>query len=579
MIEILEGDYELGGIKYNFCYQQTYNKFYSKTRLCPELESYISGDLFLTAPSNLDDHYCVKHYSQWLYSPRQCFWFPKQGLVPCTEYQKVFPKVPVGSNLLAELEKLYPNIDSRNFYIYLMHRKDKFPDFESNYLNQSYKSVEPSTAVYKFAYNTLTALKEPPKELLQCLEGHLAIPSFSKLFGSDWAYYYKLQYSRSECVYCPNYGLVPAEKWQDFLGSDFATGKKKFTEVLGDLYPNLPYEEFRNLTNLLNSGFRKSKSFSQHMDSYEYRQYRASTSGGWKSIREIKIAEWLKSINIDYIPSYRDVKSLASGRNFELDLYFPEYKVAVEFNGYFWHSSKYHPKYYHRDKRDSCLAVGISLVTIWEDTSLDLCKSIILSKLGKSFKIYARNTICKEISVQKANSLLGIWHTDGACSAFKAWALFTKDNRPLSVLTLRYTIHGVPEIARFASAYQMQVIGGYSKLLKRVISYLKSQQYKALISYCNSDLSCSPEKAVYSKLGFKFIKDSGPILKYYVSKPINLNQKHYSVGIYPRQVFQKHKLKYLPLYSDTLTEQAILAKYEIYAVYNSGNFRFEYTIS
>jgi hypothetical protein len=50
----------------------------------------------------------------------------------------------------------------------------------------------------------------------------------------------------------------------------------------------------------------------------------------------------------------------------ELDLYYPEKHIAIEFNGDYWHSELYKDKDYHYSKFKSCLENDIVLVSIFE---------------------------------------------------------------------------------------------------------------------------------------------------------------------------------------------------------------------
>lgn len=50
----------------------------------------------------------------------------------------------------------------------------------------------------------------------------------------------------------------------------------------------------------------------------------------------------------------------------ELDLYYPEKLIAVEFNGDYWHSSIFKEKDYHYNKFISCRANGVVLVSVFE---------------------------------------------------------------------------------------------------------------------------------------------------------------------------------------------------------------------
>ena len=49
----------------------------------------------------------------------------------------------------------------------------------------------------------------------------------------------------------------------------------------------------------------------------------------------------------------------------ELDVYVPSKKLAIEFNGNYWHSEEYLNKNYHRDKTLNCAKNGIRLIHIF----------------------------------------------------------------------------------------------------------------------------------------------------------------------------------------------------------------------
>lgn len=50
----------------------------------------------------------------------------------------------------------------------------------------------------------------------------------------------------------------------------------------------------------------------------------------------------------------------------ELDIYYPEKKIAIEFNGNYWHDSNHKPVDYHINKFKECLKQDILLVSIFE---------------------------------------------------------------------------------------------------------------------------------------------------------------------------------------------------------------------
>lgn len=50
----------------------------------------------------------------------------------------------------------------------------------------------------------------------------------------------------------------------------------------------------------------------------------------------------------------------------ELDLYYPEKKIAIEFNGDYWHDENHKPREYHYNKFKQCLDKNLLLVSIFE---------------------------------------------------------------------------------------------------------------------------------------------------------------------------------------------------------------------
>ncbi len=107
-----------------------------------------------------------------------------------------------------------------------------------------------------------------------------------------------------------------------------------------------------------------------------------------KSIKEKELVKWIGN-NTKSVSSKN--RTILEGK--ELDIYIPEYNLAIEFNGLYWHSEKYKDKNYHLDKSIRCLEKGIDLLHIWEDEWIfkqDIVKSIILNSIGLiTNKLYA----------------------------------------------------------------------------------------------------------------------------------------------------------------------------------------------
>ena len=74
---------------------------------------------------------------------------------------------------------------------------------------------------------------------------------------------------------------------------------------------------------------------------------------------------------VDYIKSIYEGKVLENTRSIlkdksELDIYLPDLKIAIEFNGIYWHSIEHKDKYYHQNKSLACYQQGIRLAHVFE---------------------------------------------------------------------------------------------------------------------------------------------------------------------------------------------------------------------
>lgn len=103
---------------------------------------------------------------------------------------------------------------------------------------------------------------------------------------------------------------------------------------------------------------------------------------------------------------YRTVKSKK-----EIDVFIPELNIGFEYNGLYYHNDKFVKSTYHHDKIDECKKLGIEIYNIWENDWLskkEICKSIILDKIGKNDKpiINAKECKIKEITLDDINEFL-----------------------------------------------------------------------------------------------------------------------------------------------------------------------------
>ena len=90
----------------------------------------------------------------------------------------------------------------------------------------------------------------------------------------------------------------------------------------------------------------------------------------------------------DYISTFYSGECIRNARNIisplEIDLYYPDKKVAIEFNGDYWHSEKFKDNKYHRNKYIKCCENDIHLISVFERDWLDN-KSFVKDAIMRAF--------------------------------------------------------------------------------------------------------------------------------------------------------------------------------------------------
>ena len=215
----------------------------------------------------------------------------------------------------------------------------------------------------------------------------------------------------------------------------------------------------------------------------------------------------------------------------EIDIYIPNLKIGIEYNGLYWHSDSHKTKEYHLDKTELAKSKGVKLIHIFEDEWIekqDIVKSRLLNILGEtSVKIYARKTQIKEVSSKEAMLFLDENHIQGRVGGKVYLGLYQGDEL-LSLMTfgnLRKNLGQVAvknhfELLRFCNKLNTTVIGGASKLFKHFVLNYNPEK---IISYADRRWS---EGELYEKLGFDFIHSSKPNY-FYLQKPFNVREERF----------------------------------------------------
>ena len=202
----------------------------------------------------------------------------------------------------------------------------------------------------------------------------------------------------------------------------------------------------------------------------------------------------------------------------ELDLYYPEKNVAVEFNGNYWHDENHKSKDYHFNKFKLCKDKNIRLVSIYEsdwynkrDSIINLLKNIFIdSKI-----IYARNCTISKLDYKTKSAFINEYHFYGDSNQGAISYGLYYNNELVSVMSFgkvrgQNKLHNNKdhyELVRFVTKDNVRVTGGASRLFKKFIS-----EYHPVYIICYSDNDFFTGET-YNKLGFK-LKSLGESIDY-----------------------------------------------------------------
>ena len=256
----------------------------------------------------------------------------------------------------------------------------------------------------------------------------------------------------------------------------------------------------------------------------------------------------------------------------EIDLYYPDLKLGIEFNGNYWHNdSRNSDINYHQNKSIEARNKGIRLFHIFEYEWTNKTKQAIIKDMLSSIyygdrvnKIMARDCELREIDNKEAEEFLNRTHIQGYAPAKVNLGLY-KDNKLVSIMTFgtpRFNSNYEWELIRLATELSTFVVGGASKMFKY---FIKNYNSNSIISYCN--LSKFNGK-IYELLNFELDGITDPSY-------IWINLQTYDVMT--RYQTEKHRLLELGLGDISESESDIMTRLGYNKIYDCGNLRFIWT--
>ena len=301
----------------------------------------------------------------------------------------------------------------------------------------------------------------------------------------------------------------------------------------------------------------------RYIKEYEIRDYMKHEIG--VSAVEEELYEYVSQLIDNKYTIRRNDRELLKGK--ELDMYIPELKIALEFNGTYWHCSFNVEKDYHLNKSYECAKLGVRLIHIFEyewRNDKDKIKCYLKQIFGEKKRVYARNTVVEHIEKELANEFLEKYHLQGSeRSSIIQYGCFL-GNELLGVMTFgnpRFDKNAQYELLRLAWKEDISVIGGAEKIFS---TFIKEYAPEEVISYCNL---AKFSGGVYSRLGFKVPKDY-KINENYVWIQNNTGE------VLSRYQTRKSEIVKRGLGTNEETEEEIMLNNNYLRIYDCGNLKY-----
>ena len=242
----------------------------------------------------------------------------------------------------------------------------------------------------------------------------------------------------------------------------------------------------------------------------------------WTSKGETEIKEFIEGLGFEIYKGKN--RKLLEGK--EIDLIIPSVKVAIEYNGLYYHTENMGKNsVYHLNKTLACNQLGYKLIHIFEDewvVNKELVKSKLKHILGVSdgVKIGARKTFINKISKEDKSYFLDESHIQGNDKSDIFYGAYYGDIL-VGVMTfnskrnMTKNIDGEYELSRFSTRQGYTISGLASKMLKQFINdYLP----KSIISFADRRWTADSNNNMYINLGFELVSILKPTYFYYNSK-------------------------------------------------------------
>lgn len=271
---------------------------------------------------------------------------------------------------------------------------------------------------------------------------------------------------------------------------------------------------------------------------------------------ERDLSAFVSSLGVEVRDHHRQIDP-----RYEYDVTVPALKIAIEFNGLYWHSIKHKPKNYHLDKTLAAEAAGWSVIHVWEDDWRDrreVVERMLARKLGVSTeeRLNARDLEFRLVPSPHARKFLDANHIQGAGGGSWRGGLFRGDE-VVALMLMKSRGGGDWELTRFATSSIVR--GAHSRLLKRAIEELAP---KSIVTFADR---CVSDGGLYEDAGFVVDGEIAPDYMYSSHGATREHKFNYRL----KRFREDSDLKYV----EGLTEWELAELNNLHRVYDAGKVR------
>jgi hypothetical protein len=284
---------------------------------------------------------------------------------------------------------------------------------------------------------------------------------------------------------------------------------------------------------------------------------------------EKELATYIHSLGVIQINT--NDKSVLRGTKFmEVDIYIPDEKIAIEFNGLYWHSELFKNKNYHQEKTRILLERGIMLYHVWEDDWVGkkpIVKSMIGKILGKNMEIDPRECDIRNIDNEqykiflKENSLIKYEKPSEILGLLLNGELMVA----MAFKRSKAFINGIKE-AEWKICSIVNKIGISANESEKTLfqKFLKMHPGESVLAYSGASFDPDPDNSIFHRIGMTKLKTSDPDYEWVLG------------GVRMPKISRDKKEFEKWGYDKCLSEKEVMKDLGAYRIWNCGEHKFIY---